>query len=343
LGVTRFSAKFLPNVVMTPVPTGRVGPLHRSLLEALESIAARDQVRTLLRGALIQARLETIPEDADGFGRFVGGALTVAIERSFGAGAADTVREQLAHVLALVAPAVARKATGTGDDDADDLSGERIVDSFPVSPRTSDVISRPTKARPDIAAALHAPPSVRMPGPDAMPLEAPILFPPRATSFESGTQQKRALARVTRDPSESMRASRPGVEEVHGPKSGPRALATDVVVVSLDPRLAAEVEGRLHGRSRVVGVVTVAELMIALAGAKGGRVAVVLDTGVPSIDVPTFVSLEAALPASTHVILWGTDPRHKARLVAMFPQVRAWVASGSAESPVELLLTESER
>lgn len=326
---------------MTPVPTGSVGPLHRSLLEALESVAARDQVRSLLRGALIQARLETIPEDAEGFGRFVNGALTAAIERSFGAGAADTVREQLAHVLALIAPAIARKATGTGDDDADDLSGERIVENVPMSPRASDVMSRP-KGRPDLSAALRAP-DVRIPVPDSMPLEAPILFPPRATSFESGTQQKRALARVTRDPTESMRASRPGLEEVHGPRSGPRALATDVIVVSLDPRLAGEVEARLRGKSRVVGVVTVAELMVALTGAKGGRVAIVLDTGVPSIDVPTFVRLEAALPASTHVVLWGTDPRQKARLVAMFPQVGAWVASGSAESPVDLLLAESDR
>lgn len=332
--------QFHRNVVgTTPVPSAPVGPLHRSLVEALECVAARDQVRTILRSALVQSRLEAVPEDPDAFAAFVGGSLRVGVERTLGAGAAEMLQEQLSHVLALVMPrAVWRQATGTADD-ADELSGERMVTPTPSGARTSGVASKPT-ARADIANALRAPaPIAAVPSPELTPLEAPILFPPRATSFESGTQQKRALARVTGDPTRSARSS---FAEVQGPRSGARAIATDVIVVSLDPRLTDEVRTRLAGKSRVVGVVTLEELLAALGDAKGGRIAVVLDTGVPSIDVPTFASLASSLPSGTRVLLWGTDERQKTRLVGMFPQIQAWVASGSAESPVDLL-TESDR
>jgi hypothetical protein len=43
------------------------------------------------------------------------------------------------------------------------------------------------------------------------------------------------------------------------------------------------------------------------------------------------------------VVLWGTDERQKRRLAEMFPQALPWIASGMAESPVDLLLDESER
>ena len=79
------------------------------------------------------------------------------------------------------------------------------------------------------------------------------------------------------------------------------------------------------------------ELMQHVGRLAGSRIAVVLDTGVPSIDLPTFASVASALPSRTHVVLWGTDERQKRRVVDMFPQARAWVASGSAESPIELL------
>ena len=296
----------------TPVPSAPVGPLSRALFEALESVAARDQVRSLLRGALLSAHLESVPEEIGAFHQFTDGALRESLERVLGASAAEMVVEQLGHVLRMVAPVVARRATGTTDD-ADDLSGERIVDAVPA--RSSNVTRRPELA------ALR----------DTMPLEAPTLFPPRSTAFESGTQRKRPLARVTRE-------SRGGLEEVAPSSSGSRALATDVIVVSLDPHVAIDVETRLRGRSRVRGVVTVAELMLAIHEVGSGRLAIVLDTGVPSIDVPTFASLGIAPP--TQVVLWGTDDRHKARLAQIFPQVTSWVASNAYESPADVLLAD---
>ncbi len=302
------------------MPSATVGPLYRSLLEALESVAARDQVRSLLRTSLVHARLEVVPEQPEAFRRFVEGALTIGLEQTLGVGAAEMLREQLSHTLRMAAPAARRQATGTGDDETDELSGERTLDALPATSRPSGTATA--------TLALHA----------------PNLFPPRATTHESGTQRKRAaIARVS-NPGTLAREPRSepsvDVEEIRGPRSGPRAIATDVLVVTLDPRLSAEVETRLRGQSRVVTVVTLAELERELRRLAGQRLAVVLDTGVPSIDLPTFAGVASALPAGTHVVLWGTDDRQKRRLETMYPQARAWVASGAAVSPADLLLDE---
>lgn len=311
----------------TPVPVAAVGPLQRALVEALESVAARDQVRGLLRGALLASQLESVPEEVGAFRRFVDGALAASLDRMLGAGAAEMVSEQLSHVLRLVAPAMRRQATGTSDEDADELSGERSVESIPPAPRSSGVGVR----RPDIAAAL------RPPGPAfEEPLSAPALFRPRPSAHESGTQRKSAIARVS---SPSLpRGSQPGVDEVRGPRSGARVVAREILVVSLDASLALEIDARLGGQSRVTPIATVTELTSTLGRLAGQRIAVVLDTGVPSIDVPTFASLAPSLPAGARVVLWGTDERQKRRLGDMFPEARAWVASNDAESPAELLL-----
>jgi hypothetical protein len=319
--------------VTTPVPSAPVGPLARALVEALESVAARDQVRSLIRGALLTSRLDVVPEDAATFRRFAHVALRANLERTLGAGTAEIVLEQLEHVVSTMSPKMVKLATGTGDE-TDEPSGERNVEGLP--PFNGPGAGTPVGFNPSLAQTLVAKPRPRPELANLMrpevPLEAPVLFP-RSTSYESGTREKRALARVTRP-------SAAGLEEVNAPSSGPRALATDVIVVSLDPRVVTDIETRLRGRSRVRGVVTVAELVAAFGAVAGGRIAVVLDTGVPSIDIATFVSLAAMLPAGSHVVLWGTDERHKQRLVHMFPLVAGWVASGAAESPADILLAE---
>jgi hypothetical protein len=89
-------------------------------------------------------------------------------------------------------------------------------------------------------------------------------------------------------------------------------------------------------------VLTLDELVQALSSIKG-RVAIIIDTGVPSIDVPTIASLGDRIPRHAHVVLWGTDERQKKRLIGMFPQVARWVASGAAESAVDVLLDVDAR
>ncbi len=315
----------------TPVPVVPLGPLQRALLEALETVAAREPVRALLRAALDRAGIRAIPEDASAFQSFVAGALTITLAERLGEGAAEMVSEQVLHVVRLVAPAMRRQATGT-EDDVDELSGERSVEAPSAGARASG--AGPARPRPEV----HRAPLPRSPASSQLsPLEAPVLFPPRSPPHESGTKRKAGA------PLAGTRASSPTppagtiAQEQAGPASGARAVAAEVLVVTLDPRLVREVETRLSGRSRVSAVVTLAELMQHVGRLAGSRIAVVLDTGVPSIDLPTFASVASALPSRTHVVLWGTDERQKRRVVDMFPQARAWVASGSAESPIELL------
>lgn len=316
----------------TPVPSAPVGPLLRALLEALESVVSRDQTKFLLRNALLLGKLERVPEQPEAFARFVYGPLTQSL-RTAGDGVAELVVEQLGHVVRLVSAHRERQATGTGDD-ADELSGERET-LPPPDPKSSG------PRRTDLATALREN--------DDVPLIAPVLFPGRGAN-DSGTLPKRAIARVTSpalparssQPSQA-RSSRPSYEEVRASSSGARAIATDVVVVSLDPKLVIDVETRMAGKSRVRSAVTIEELRHALARAASQRVAIVLDTGVPSIDVATFARLAGELPALAHVILWGTDERQRLRLASLFPQARTWVASGAAESPADMLLAADGR
>lgn len=317
----------------TPVPSAPVGPLLRALLEALESVVSRDQTKFLLRNALLIGKLERVPEQPEAFARFVYGPLTEAL-RTAGDGVAELVVEQLGYVLRLVSPALRRQATGTSDE-SDELSGERET-LPPPDPKSSG------PRRTDLATALRE---------DETPLVAPVLFPGRGAN-DSGTLPKRPIARVTspgipaRASSPSgggARSSRPSYEEVRASSSGPRAIATDVIVVSFDPKLVMDVETRMAGRSRVRAAVTVEDLREALSRVASQRIAIVLDTGVPSIDVATFARLGSELPAHAHVVLWGTDERQRQRLASHFPQARAWVASGGAESPVDLLLATDSR
>lgn len=294
---------------------------------------SRDQTKFLLRNALLIAKLERVPEQPEAFGRFVYGPLTQALSTA-GDGVGELVVEQLGHVLRLVSPALRRQATGTMDD-ADELSGERET-LPPPDPKSSG------PRRTDLATALRD-------STEDTPLVAPVLFPGRAN--DSGTVPKRPIARVTSPglpPARASspggaRSSRPSYEEVRASSSGPRAVATDVIVVSLDPKLVVDVETRMAGKSRVRAVVTVDDLREALSRVASQRIAIVLDTGVPSIDVATFARLGSELPPHTHVVLWGTDERQRQRLVSLFPQARAWVASGPAESPVDLLLATNDR
>lgn len=116
----------------------------------------------------------------------------------------------------------------------------------------------------------------------------------------------------------------------------PRHAPVRVLIATLDPLLIAETEARLAGRSAVFTVRTTVELSAQIAIA-GGRVTVVVDTALPSIDVASLAALAPTFPAGTPVVLWGMSERQKERLVAMFPVAAGWAASGAAHSPADLL------
>jgi hypothetical protein len=78
------------------------------------------------------------------------------------------------------------------------------------------------------------------------------------------------------------------------------------------------------------------ELLDAVARGKE-PIAIVIDTALPSIDVPTVAALASSFPKGTTVVLWGMTEKQKERLVSVFPVSATWIASGAAASPDEIL------
>lgn len=108
-----------------------------------------------------------------------------------------------------------------------------------------------------------------------------------------------------------------------------------VLVLTLDPLLAADAAAMIGG-AEVATISSIHELLGRIAGVRA-RIAIVVDTALPSIDVPTVASLGSSIPAGTKVILWGMSERQKERLVKVFPIARDWIASGAATSLAALL------
>ena len=111
----------------------------------------------------------------------------------------------------------------------------------------------------------------------------------------------------------------------------------EVLVITLDPRLVFDTDDGLSGRGRVSRISTAAELA-QLASRATAPLVVVVDSALPSIDLPTFAPISGTLPPGTRVVLWGVDERQKQRLAVMFPAAKNWIASGRAASPAEVIL-----
>lgn len=100
-----------------------------------------------------------------------------------------------------------------------------------------------------------------------------------------------------------------------------------VLALTLDPLLVADVQTRFPA-SRVLSISSMHALLAQLSTAHL-RLTIVIDTVLPSIDVPTVASLATAIPDSALVVLWGMSERQKERLVALFPVARTWVAASA--------------
>jgi hypothetical protein len=149
---------------------------------------------------------------------------------------------------------------------------------------------------------------------------------------EAPTREARrspTLARiaVTRAPSQQVLEVRASRAPSHGP----------VLVLSLDPALVQQASRELAGVRAVVRVGSQAELVRAMTLHRTRGFCVLVDSALPSVDLPAFAALSSLLPPGTRVVLWGTSERQKNRLVGVFPQVAAWIASGDAASLQPLL------
>jgi hypothetical protein len=307
------------------------GPFSRAVREALESVASEEQARRLLAMALSAASRSTVPEDAPPFAAFVEGPLRAVIVQSIGLSEYDVVAQRLAHVVKMANSIVSKRPdiSSSNPPTWDDDSSVRVTGAPPPPAEPRYPESTPRPIRRETAQPMPAvPPPAKVPN-DAMRLGR--------------------VARPTRDRLD-VREEGSGsndIERILG-TGVPRKTPTGeqpvpaaprpalVLVLSLDPVFAADTEARAKGRSRVTSISSMHELLDAVARGKE-PIAIVIDTALPSIDVPTVAALASSFPKGTTVVLWGMTEKQKERLVSVFPVSATWIASGAAASPDEIL------
>jgi hypothetical protein len=143
-----------------------------------------------------------------------------------------------------------------------------------------------------------------------------------------------------RSSSAPSRESGPPRESGSRPRIAPEPLVAPscVLVLTLDAQLVVQTRSEIAGRCPVVSVATPSDLARMVSRA-GDRPVVLVDTALPSIEVPTFVGLCPILPPLACVVLWGADARQLARLGAQFPRAQSWIASAEARAPGLLALS----
>lgn len=310
---------------MPPARASLEGPFARSVREALESVASPELVERVIAMSLVAARRATIPEDAAPFSAYVEGPLRGIVMQLLGYAEYEVVAERLAHVLQMATSQISSRRTtsrtpekGPDDEYWEEDSQVRLTGA----PGSLE--------RPALELDLDDP-AFHLPAPTA---HDRLPVPTRTSSAPRVTAAGRAIARITTPPRPMPAAAaskRPTPVTLRPPSAAPE----HVIVLTLDPLLVAETESRLRG-SRILCVDTTGALLTTLASARG-RVAIVVDSALPSIDVPTVAALADAFPAGTVVVLWGMSERQKDRLAAMFPVARGWIAGGVAASPADVL------
>ncbi|WP_236519367.1 hypothetical protein [Sandaracinus amylolyticus] len=295
-------------------------------------------VPRLISMALSAAGRGAVPEDAAPFAAFVEGALRTVVVQTLGHPSYEVVSERLSHVLAMATSQVrAREAHEHAIEEREEDSRVRLA-ALPEAGRPGAVVEVDDPELPPPSDEILIPPAPRV------PRQAQTLGRIQASrgGMSRGAIEEDAR-RYIPPPTPPPTLAEPEVPAAPVQRTGdtvrpPRTAPSRVLVATLDPLLIAETEGRLTGRSDVLAVGTTAELLTH-TGAPG-RIAIVIDTALPSIDVPTFAALAPSFPLGTVVVLWGMSERQKARLVAMFPIAASWIASGVAASPADVLVRE---
>jgi hypothetical protein len=293
------------------------GLYARALHEALEGAAGPERAEVVLTTALTYAGLPVVPEDLEAFRRFTEGALLVAVGEHLSPTENEAIFELVRHVLWMATSDVQSRNPPSDAEEKEEGSGQRFVDALPF--RMPELPPTPI---PDTGSS---------PAISAEEVDTAQLSPVRERRGSV------TLGRVARPA-----APRGGVIEI-GPNDSPdgtsrrRPVSLEVLVLTLDPQLVFETDNGLDGRGRVTAIGTPAELA-RWASAATAQLIVVVDSALPSIDLPTFAPISGSLPPGTRIVLWGVDERQKHRLSVMFPAAKDWIASGRAASPAEVIL-----
>jgi hypothetical protein len=307
-------------------PLRSVGPFARATREALESVVAPTVAEPLLARAIAATEGGGVPEEVMRFRDFVEGPLRSELGQLVGPATVALVLERLGQVLWMATSDV-RALSVARDWSRGGATSAHESGSHPKIPQRSsdrpEVTSGETR-RPTIPVPRSSPPTSSS---SDRPRPAPSSRPPVAP----------APARPTVTSGMTLRTPRNAVTVSAMPRVASTPTATGVLVVTLDAALSAKATSEIAGRCPVLTIGSPVELARA-ATRSGDRVVVIVDTTLPSIDLPTFAGLAPILPPDTRIVLWGADERVIARLAARFPAARTWVPSGDSTTPGKLAL-----
>jgi hypothetical protein len=297
------------------------GPFARCIHEALESAVSPTAASNILAEALKRASLRAVPEDSAGFRQFCEGPFR-AVARSALGDDVQIVFERLGHVLWMATSDV--QALNAAREWSERPSGTHLAPQPDSRPPAS---GNARESGPSLKApTLRARPSIPTPRPLASRTATTIGAMPAVT------------ANGPRDPSPPSSRTAPLPPIATPVRASPTvASPSSVLVVTLDPQLIDDVERELAARSRVKSIRSVADLAAA-AETADARCVVVIDTALPSIDLPTFARLRAMLPREARVVLWGVALHQQQRLASMFPEAASWIPSGAAASAGRFVL-----
>jgi hypothetical protein len=334
------------------------GPFARSVREALESAVSPAAAQSLIADALERAGLLVVPEEIGAFRRFCEGPFRASVGSQLGGESIEQIFERLGHVLWMATSDVtaletAREWSRRTKADRDDDSGVRHVEPKSATgsqPRSGET-ALPTNDGPakDKESGTEFKRAPLVPPPPALPIDARA----RPTSATIGrmrvpTQAMPAVVDEIRAPGIDRRS--PSIPPPHPLPETPtpvRSISstppsaqggpTTVLVVTLDQQLVSSLRQELARHCPVRAIQAPTELAGAVVTA-GQRLVVLIDTALPSIDVPTFAGLAPILPAGARVVLWGASPRQQQRLVTMFPVAASWISSPAGISAGRFLL-----
>jgi len=320
-------------------------------------MVSADMAAGITAKALAHASLQVVPEEIGAFRRFCEGPLRFALGERLHQTAIEQVFERLGHVLWMATSDVSALETARSWSRANPLQPPEIEPESGVrhlkdgssppetNPKTDSARSGsrqaakpttpPTSARPSPVPLPGMPvPGTQVPGMPVpgMPVpgvlggraDRPVARTEKAThrEFPAGGIAQLLRGRALSTPEPARASSKP-------PTARSTSAPSSVVLVTLDAAWVAQLRLELAPHCPVRPVAAAVDLVAALA-AGGDRLVVLIDTALPSIDVATFAGLAAVLPATARVVLWGATSKQHARLAAMFPLARAWVASEDA-------------
>ncbi len=283
--------------------------------------------------ALARAGLVETPEDLVAFQAFVQGALTSTLAAMCGADATDACIERLSHVLWMASSTVRgvvptpRRLASSFDPAAG--SGPRVRGdrSAPASARAAD--ERDGEA-PSGMREVEAPGASSNANRPTLPAPPAPGVPPASASAQSSGRH--AIGRL----------SVPRVPAVLETRAERQPVRGAVLVVSLDTELTPEVERAVGDRRPVVHVRSQADLVRAISSLRATGFTVLVDSMLPSVELPTFVGMCSLLPPATRVLLWAADARQKKRLATSYPIANEWIVCGETTTLVELLIDRED-